>query len=148
MYEALLSIIISGDYRLADITNKINILWISGNLTDDQRTELLGQAQAHVTLEPERPEFLEMLESLAARMAGVEQRVSVLEGNSGGDTGYPEWQPWDGLSSDYQTGAIVSHNDKLWQSIYEGQNIWEPGALGTETMWVEYIPEIAEGGEV
>lgn len=35
MYEMIKSIIISGDFKVADITNKIDVLWVSGDLTDE-----------------------------------------------------------------------------------------------------------------
>ena len=136
MYETFLSIIASGDYKLTDITNKINTMWITGNLTDDQRDNLLSQAAEHLDPETERPESLEMMEKLAARVTDLEKRVAELEGKSE-NTGYPEWVPWDGLSNDYQYGAIVIHNGKVWKSMYSGQNVWEPGTVGTENLWGE-----------
>lgn len=136
MYETFLSIIASGDYKLTDITNKINTMWITGNLTDDQRDDLLSHAAEHLDPETERPESLEMMEKLAARVTDLEKRVAELEGKSE-NTGYPEWVPWDGLSNDYQYGAIVIHNGKVWKSMYSGQNVWEPGTVGTENLWGE-----------
>lgn len=68
MYDTLLSIITSGDYQLSDITNKINILWVVGNLTDGQRTELLEKAGEHLNPEQEHPEVMDMLETLAERI--------------------------------------------------------------------------------
>ena len=41
MYEMIKSIIISGDFKVTDITNKIDVLWVSGDLTDEQRTDCL-----------------------------------------------------------------------------------------------------------
>ena len=137
MYDMILRIITSGDYQLADITNKINTMWITGNLTDEQRDNLLSQAEENLDPETERPEILQMIKNLAGEVSDLNQRVAVLEGKTE-DTGYPEWVPWDGLSSDYQYGAIVSHNGKLWQSNYSGQNVWEPGTVGTESLWEEY----------
>lgn len=137
MYETFLSIITSGDYKLTDITNKINTMWITGTLTDDQRDNLLSQAAEHLDPETERPENIEMLEKLAERITDLEKRVSELEGKTE-ETDYPEWVPWDGLSDNYQYGAIVIHNGKLWKSTYNGQNVWEPGTVGTESLWEEY----------
>lgn len=136
MYETFLSMITSGDYQLSDITNKINTMWITSNLTDNQRDNLLSQAAEHLDPETERPENIEMLEKLAERITDLEKRVSELEGKTE-ETGYPEWVPWDGLSDNYQNGAIVSHNGKLWKSTYVGQNVWEPGTVGTENLWGE-----------
>ena len=136
MYNMILRIITSGDYKITDITNKINTMWITGNLTDDQRDNLLSQAAEHLDPETERPEVIEMLEKLAERITDLEQRLAKLEGKTE-EIGYPEWVPWDGLSNNYKYGAIVSHNGKLWQSNYSGQNVWEPGTTGTESLWVE-----------
>ena len=136
MYETFLSIITSGDYKLPDITKKINTMWITGNLTDDHRDNLLSQAAEHLDPETERPENIEMLEKLAERITDLEQRLAKLEGKTE-ETGYPEWVPWDGLSDNYQNGAIVAHNGKLWKSTHVGQNVWEPGTTGTESLWVE-----------
>lgn len=53
-------------------------------------------------------------------------RVSVEE--------YPEWiQPY-GAEDAYAIGDKVSHNDKRWISIADG-NVWEPGVFG----WDEVI---------
>jgi hypothetical protein len=30
----------------------------------------------------------------------------------------------------------VVHNDKVWKSLIDN-NVWEPGAIGTESLWVE-----------
>ena len=78
MYETFLSIITSGDYKLPDITKKINTMWITGNLTDDQRDNLLSQAAEHLDPETERPENIEMLEKLAERITDLEQRLAKL----------------------------------------------------------------------
>jgi len=51
------------------------------------------------------------------------------------------WQPWDGISNDYQLGAEVTHNGQTWTSTHPGQNTWEPGTTGTESLWV------ASGGD-
>ena len=47
-----------------------------------------------------------------------------------------EWKPWDGISKDYAYGAIVSHNGQLWESVYNGQNVWEPGS--GDSLWIKH----------
>ena len=128
MYTTLTTAILSGGYRLPEMTKKIDTLWAAGRLTDEERETLQKLALEHCTVDTERPEVLQMLEALAARVTALEALHA--EPDSGG---YPEWKPWDGLSKDYQYGAIVNHNGKLWINTYDGQNIWEPGAYG----WAE-----------
>ena len=62
-------------------------------------------------------------------------------GEAGGDTPaetIPAWKPWSGVpGSGYQQGDKVTHNGKTWESNFAGENVWEPGTLGTENLWIE-----------
>lgn len=140
MFEIIRSIISAGGYKLADIRSKAIKLYAIGELTGEQLDELLALASAGVSTDAERPEILNMLQSLGERISALEVRLAALEGGeTAPDTGeYPAWKPWDGISADYQQGAIVSHNGQLWVSQHPGQNVWEPGAPGTEELWVAY----------
>lgn len=46
--------------------------------------------------------------------------------------------PWEQPQSTnpYKKGDIVTHKDKTWESLVDG-NVWEPGTVGTETLWTE-----------
>lgn len=154
MYDVFKSRISAGGYKLTDIRHKIKKLYILGDLTEEQMDELLMLASAGVSTDAERPETLAMLQSLSDRVATVEAIVKALQGgndedNTGGDGEeipvYPEWKPWDGISKDYQKGAVVSHNGELWESVCDVQNVWEPGVPGTESLWVKY--QAPENGE-
>lgn len=52
------------------------------------------------------------------------------------DPGYiPEWeQPTS--TNGYMTGDVVMHNGKIWESLVDN-NVWEPGTVGTDTLWKE-----------
>lgn len=47
----------------------------------------------------------------------------------------PEWEQPDSTNP-YKKGDKVSHNGKIWESQIDG-NVWEPGVVGTESLWVE-----------
>jgi len=138
MYEIIKNVISAGGYKLTEIQHKVKKLYILGDLTEEQADELLALAAAGVSPDAERPEVLEMLRSLSARIDALGQRLDALEG---GDVDPVEpdaaeaWAPWDGVSDKYQHGAVVSHNGQLWRSIYTGQNVWAPGAAGTAGLW-------------
>lgn len=53
----------------------------------------------------------------------------------------PEWeQPVPGVFDGYEFGQRVTHIGKTWESTYkDGFNVWEPGAIGTETLWKEVV---------
>lgn len=47
----------------------------------------------------------------------------------------PEWvQP--GSTNPYMRGDKVRHVGRVWESLIDG-NVWEPGAVGTESLWAE-----------
>ena len=137
MYDILKSVISAGGYKLAEIQRKIKKLFVLGDLTEEQADELLALATAGATPDSERPAVLDMLQSLAARIEALEKA----QGGVTEPSDYEAWQRWDGISKKYHYGAIVRHTGKLWFSNYKGQNVWEPGAPGTEAIWVEYKEE-------
>ena len=47
----------------------------------------------------------------------------------------PEWEQPDSTNP-YMTGDKVMHNGKTWESLIDN-NVWEPGATGTESLWKE-----------
>lgn len=49
----------------------------------------------------------------------------------------PEWEQPDSTNP-YSKGDRVTHNGKTWESLVDG-NVWEPGVVGTESLWKEII---------
>lgn len=47
----------------------------------------------------------------------------------------PEWE-WPDSTNPYMKGDKVTHNGKTWVSEIDN-NVWEPGAAGTESLWTE-----------
>jgi len=46
----------------------------------------------------------------------------------------PEWVQPDSTNP-YMKGDKVTHNGSTWESLVDG-NVWEPGAVGAESLWV------------
>ena len=141
MYEIIKTVIAAGGYKLTEIQHKVKKLYILGDITEAQMDELLDLAAAGVSAEAERPEVLDMLRNLSARIVAHDKRLAALEGGADepdDPNAFEKWTPWDGVSDQYQKGAVVTHNDQLWQSVFNGQNVWEPGAPGIEGLWVKY----------
>lgn len=144
MHKILESVISTGGYKLAEIQHKIKKMYLLGDLTEEQMDELLSKAAGGVSPDAERPEVMQMIHTLAEKISTLDARVKILEGKPDepdvpeGD--YPAWEPWDGISDDYQHGAIVAHKGKVWISTFLGQNVWEPGTVD-EQFWKEYNPK-------
>ena len=47
--------------------------------------------------------------------------------------------PWEQPDSTngYEKGAKVTHNGFVWVSDFDGLNVWQPGAVGTEALWIK-----------
>ena len=136
MFDIIRSVLSAGGYRLADMQYKIKKLYALGDLTEKEADQLLALASVGATAEAERPEILAILTGLAEKIAGLEERLKTLEGGEE-DSGIAAWKSWDGISTDYQPGAVVTHKGKTWISTFRGQNVWEPGMVD-ETFWEEY----------
>ena len=138
MFGNLRRVILSGRYRLSEMAEKINVMWGESLITGEERDELLRLAEERLNPQTEAPELSAAYVRLLERVNALEARVLALEGGgeepSGGGE-WPAWEPWDGVSDRYQTGAQVEHNGVKYVSVYAGQNVWEPGAAGTENLW-------------
>lgn len=51
----------------------------------------------------------------------------------------PEWEQPESTNG-YSVGDRVTHNEKTWESLVDN-NVWEPGAVGTESLWQEVTEE-------
>lgn len=49
----------------------------------------------------------------------------------------PEWEQ-PSSTNPYMAGDKVRHNSKIWISLVDN-NVWEPGAPGTESLWDEVV---------
>lgn len=70
--------------------------------------------------------------------------AKVLPGQEGNEPeeGYAEWVQPDSTNG-YSMGDRVSHNGKIWESTFDGANVWEPGAVGTEALWKDVTDEVS-----
>ena len=139
MFGNLKRVILSGRYRLSEMVEKINVMWGEGLIADAERDQLLNLAQEKLNPRTEAPELMEAYRRVLEKLAALEKRVAALEGAGGEESAegeaWPVWEPWDGVSDKYQPGAKVEHNGVKYVSVYAGQNVWEPGALGTAALW-------------
>ena len=151
MHEIIKTIIENGIFRVNDLTNKIDTLWAESKLTDEERNQLVQMMAEHLNPASEAPELKDMYERLEARVSTLEAEVQALKGEEPGggeESGtVPVWEPWDGISSKYQYGAVVTHNEKYFLDVLQGmQSTWEPESVGVdERYWKEITKEQAEG---
>lgn len=70
--------------------------------------------------------------------------AEVLPGQEGNEPeeGYGEWVQPDSTNG-YALGDRVMHNGKIWESTFNGANVWEPGVQGTEALWKDVTDEVS-----
>ena len=144
MYQTIKNVISSTRYELGDMLTKIDTIWIQGDLTDEQRTELVTLAQENAQPENSYAPLQEQINAVINQITALETRVKALE-NETSETEpepepeeYPEWDRWDGIGTiPWQNGSKCTHNGKKYVSHVDN-NIWEPGATGVyENIWEE-----------
>lgn len=131
MKTILENVIRNGKMPLREIGERIDTMYVSGRISADQRAELNELMYCNAKPENEIPDWQTAFRALEERVAALEEKAG--GSGAGEEYGIPAWKPWDGVSRDYEYGAVVTHGGKVWKSVYAGQNVWEPSVHG----WTE-----------
>lgn len=137
------------------LETKIWTSWAAGNLTDEEKEELLQLVFENLNPQTEAPELTELYLRLESKMKSLETEISemkaeILQLQTGtpaeSEDGeiVPEWEPWNGIDNKYQFGSVVRHFGIYYQDVLENiQNVWEPGTVD-ERYWKVITKEEAE----
>ena len=101
MYEIIKQVILSGDYELSDMLNKIKKNCVRGDITDEQETELIALAREKATpensyagLPSQVDELRELLDETIGTVAILKQDVDAIKkALEEGWTDIPEPEP-------------------------------------------------------
>ena len=124
MFETVQTIINSGGYDLADLSERIKTLYALGELSEDEMTQLLDSAAANANQDAMLPDMSERVGALETRMAAVEERVGKLEAG-GVEQGEPEepvdeWPEWvrpTSKDTQYRKGDKVTFNGRHYTCV-------------------------------
>ena len=89
MYQVIRYVIESGSYALGDLLFQIDTFWVQGDLTEEQRLELIQAARENANPENSYEPLQKQVAALGARMDALESRVTAIE------KGQPEEPPQD-----------------------------------------------------
>ena len=161
MYEIVKNVINSKRYALDDMLKKIDTLWVQGDITEEQKKELVALAQTNADPENSNAPLQKQIEAIAKQQNELKDTVTTLSATvqkiketvESGGTVVPEpeppiveecpvWEPYNGIPPiKWQKGSKCTHNGKKWESMVD-KNVWEPGAFGVgEEIWREVIAE-------
>ena len=154
MYEIVKNVINSKTYELTDILTKIDTLWMQGNLTEEQRTELTALARQNADPAASYAPLQEQIDALADRLDALTARVSTLEqsGETGGEEPgepeeeWPEYIQPTGSHDAYHNGDKVTWNGQHYTCIApEGTAcVWDPDTYPAYWQLVEDTQEDAQ----
>lgn len=159
MYEVFKSVITSGNYELSDMLTKIDTIWIQGQITDEQRTELINLARQNATPEQSYAPLAQQVDALfenvaeiAAEVESLKSRVTALEGGEvtppTPEEEYPEYVQPTGAHDAYNIGDKITYNGKKYVCKMDGC-VWTPDAYpaGWEEVVETKTPEEPEQTE-
>lgn len=167
MYELIKTVIVSRTYNdLNKLLAKIKRLWVQGDLTEEQYTELNTLAFENDPIKAY--DVQKELDRLWVAVRGLESRVTQLETpdtpepvnpdepvdpdesvnpdepvtpDEPDEPVAPEYVQPTGAHDAYQTGDRVSYNGKIYESLING-NVWAPDVYPAG--WKEVVEETEE----
>lgn len=133
MYNIIKSVIESGRYELTDMLAKIDTIWLQGDLTEEQRTELIALAREKALPENSYASIQKQLDTLFAKVTLLEEEIKSLNGdNIPEDTEeYPEYVQPMGVHDAYYNGDKCSENGKNYICIAPDgvAVVWPPSVM-------------------
>lgn len=132
MYQIIHDVITSKRYELNDILTKIDTIWVQGDLTEDERDELMELARTNADPEQSYAPLQAQIDQAFAAIKALEARVAALEAGESPEPApepdeWPEYVQPTGAHDAYQTGDKVTWNGKHYISKMDG-NVWNPDA--------------------
>lgn len=134
MYNVILNVINTGIYELNDIIKKINTIWLQGDITDDQKDELIIKARENADM-TQSINLVKQVEELTRNQIDILARLAKVEGGSEPSEDYPPYV--DGKW--YYNGDKITFQGKKYVCVVpEGQVCtWSPE--GYPVYWEEVL---------
>ncbi|MDO4282330.1 MAG: hypothetical protein Q4D02_01725 [Clostridia bacterium] len=128
MYEIVKNVIINKNYKLEDILQKIDVIWLESKITDEQKAELITLARENALAENSYASIEKRVEEVFTRLIELDKAVRELKGEGTEDTNeYKEYVQPTGSHDCYNTGDKVLYNNKKYICKVDGC-VWSPEA--------------------
>lgn len=75
MYEIFWNVIENGLFKVNDLTDKINTIWIDGGLSQEERDRLLRSMIDHLNPATEAPELEQKIEKISKQVIDIQSSI-------------------------------------------------------------------------
>ena len=132
MYEIIKNVILSKDFKLEDLINKIDTIWLQGKIIEEEKLELIDLARENALVENSYKPLQEQLNNLYKTFddfkAEVNARLNTLEGKEDIEEPVEEYPPFvkpEGAHDCYNKGRKMTFNGKKYICLIDGC-VWSP----------------------
>ena len=124
MNDIIKNVIKSKRYDLAELLTKIDTLWVQGSITEEQRLQLISDAQNNAMVE-NSIDVLKSLYELNRRVTEIEKKLA--DASKEDETETPTYPPYES-GKWYQNGDIVEIDDLIYKCIapIDTVCVWSP----------------------
>ena len=145
MFEIVKNVILSKNYKLEDILNKINVLWLESKLSDEEKTSLISLSRENAVVENSYKPVQEQLDNLYKEFNNfkteVNTRLNTLEEKEDIEEPTEEYPPFvkpEGAHDCYNEGNKMTFNGKKYICLINGC-VWSPEEY--PDAWQEVVEE-------
>lgn len=132
MYSIIKDVIEKSNFELVDILSKINKLWVEGNLSEEERDELVNLARTNAVPDNSYAENTQQIANLWEYYQQLDSRITALENNSGTveptepEEELPEYRQPSGAHNAYNAGDKITFTDGNRYICQMDNCVWDP----------------------
>lgn len=131
MFEVIKNVINSKNFELREILYKIKVMYVEGDITEEQKEELDNMARENAKAENSYAPLQKQIDALAERVSKLEsadkENTEDTEGTEEPEIieNYPEYVQPTGGHDAYKIGDKITYNGKKYECLIDNC-VWTP----------------------
>lgn len=124
MFEIVKNVILGKNYKLEDMLNKINVLWLESKISDEEKTSLISLARDNAVAENSYASNEIIFKEIFTRLEKIENIVFKDDDEEEVEE-YPLFVKPNGAHDCYNEGDKITYNEKKYICKINGC-VWSP----------------------